>query len=628
MRFWKLRRTFTEALILKHFDLARPIILQHNASGFAIAGIRNPSNVCGVLRPVNVYSTKCSSAAQIYDNYDRELSAIVDTLKQWRHYLEGTNDKVSIWCDHQDLDYFQTSKVLSRWQARGAETLSADDFVIELLDPSYNPADSPSRWPHYNGAYQWPVAQPFQTVSVEPYDVLMRAIIVPHAFEPLVVEVLAKLVDHRIIDHTDTATEMSQWKVDSGVLTYKGRIYVPAINSLHGKVINLLHDNPESSHFGSLMNTDLVSGNFYWPPMHSLVRKYVSGCYVCHQITVPRHARHAINTHLEAPLSPCEGVMRDFVADLVQSTAWGYTGILIIVDQLTKMAICLPFRKDIDSPELARLFLQHVICKGGIPDNIVTDLGTQSPRPFRIGLCSHLGTDHRLATVFHPHRDGQTEHQSQTIEQYLRAFCNYEQDNWVEFFRLAKLGCNNAIHASMRMSPFWGNYHYHPVMHFKAPKQPFSLNSQIQAETFAAGLEETDQTVHNNMKEAQPNQKKDAGGNNVIFDVGDIVWLSTRHFQMTRPAMMLDHTRSGLRKVSIVINKNAYKIGLPYTVRNHILVHVSVLDLFTPPTAGQPPPEQQPTVVDDSDKCDVNQIRNCKRHYRKLNYLVQWTGYS
>ena len=43
----------------------------------------------------------------------------------------------------------------------------------------------------------------------------------------------------------------------------------------------------------------------------------------------------------------------DFVTDLPESMASGYTGILVIVDRLTKMAIYLPCRKDIDSPELA-----------------------------------------------------------------------------------------------------------------------------------------------------------------------------------------------------------------------------------------------------------------------------------
>jgi hypothetical protein len=63
----------------------------------------------------------------------------------------------------------------------------------------------------------------------------------------------------------------------------------------------------------------------------------------------------------------------DFVTDLPESMASGYTGILVIADRLTKMAIYLPCRKGIDLPELARLFFEHVICKRGVPDNIVTD---------------------------------------------------------------------------------------------------------------------------------------------------------------------------------------------------------------------------------------------------------------
>jgi len=332
LAFRNLKWTFTEAPILQHFDPAKPIILQTDASGFAIAGILNQYDVFGVLRPVNFYSRKCSPAEQNYDTYDRELLAMVETLKQWRHYLEGANYKVLIRCDHKNLEYFQTSKVLSRRQARWSEILSAYDFVIELLEGSENPADGPSRRPDYEIGYERPVARLLATVSVEPYDNLMPAIIAAQASDPLAVHLSAKHVDRPMIDGTDTAKEESQWKVVAGVLTYEGRIYVPAINSLRGKVISLLHDIPDSGHFGALKTTELVSRDFYWPVMDTRVRKYVSGCEVCHQIKAPRHARHGINMPLEIPSQPWEGVTMDFVTDLPESTASGYTGILVIVD--------------------------------------------------------------------------------------------------------------------------------------------------------------------------------------------------------------------------------------------------------------------------------------------------------
>jgi len=113
--------------------------------------------------------------------------------------------------------------------------------------------------------------------------------------------------------------------------------------------------------------------------------------------------------------------------------------------------------------------------------------------------------------------DGLTERQNQTMEQYLRAFCNYEEDNSVELLPLAEFAYTNAIHASTRMTPFWANYHYHPVMQFKAPKQPSSLNSEIQADAFAAGLEETHETLRKTLQEAQANQTKYAAGKEVVF---------------------------------------------------------------------------------------------------------------
>jgi len=247
---------------------------------------------------------------------------------------------------------------------------------------------------------------------VEPYDDIMAAIITAQGSDSLAVDVSAKLVDRPAADGTDTAEKETQRVVVAGALTYGGRIYVPAVDFLRGKVISLFHDNPESSQFGALKTNKLVSRDSYWPAMDSHIRRYVSGCEVCHRIKAPRHDRHGINMPLEAPSRPWTGVTMDCVTDMPESTASAYTGIRVIVEGLTKMAIYLPCRKDIDSPELARLSFEHVICKHRVPDNIVTDCGTQFTSQFWTRVCSHLSTDHQLSTAFHPDTDGQTERQN------------------------------------------------------------------------------------------------------------------------------------------------------------------------------------------------------------------------
>jgi hypothetical protein len=153
--FQKLKRAFTEAPILQHFDVEKPITLQTDASGFAIAGNLNQFDGFGVLRPTSFCSRKCSPAEQNCDTYDRELLAIVASMKQRRHHLEGARyNKILIQCDHKNLVYFQTTKVLLRRQPGWAEILSAYDFSIEDLDGTKNPADGPSRRRDYEEGYQ------------------------------------------------------------------------------------------------------------------------------------------------------------------------------------------------------------------------------------------------------------------------------------------------------------------------------------------------------------------------------------------------------------------------------------------------------------------------------------------
>ena len=80
------------------------------------------------------FSNKLSPTEINYEIYDKELLAVVRALERWRPELEGTIDPISIITDHKNLEYFMTTKVLNRRQARWSEFLSRFNFVI-----SYKP---------------------------------------------------------------------------------------------------------------------------------------------------------------------------------------------------------------------------------------------------------------------------------------------------------------------------------------------------------------------------------------------------------------------------------------------------------------------------------------------------------
>ena len=62
---------------------------------------------------------------------------------------------------------------------------------------------------------------------------------------------------------------------------------------------------------------------------------------------------------------------------------------------------------------------------------------------------------------------------NQTLEQYLRCYINYEQDNWVTLLPIAQFAYNSGKNVMIGMTPFYTNYGYEPMMSYEAlvPKQ-------------------------------------------------------------------------------------------------------------------------------------------------------------
>jgi hypothetical protein len=213
------------------------------------------------------------------------------------------------------------------------------------------------------------------------------------------------------------------------------------------------------------------------------------------------------------------------------------------------------------------------------------------------------------------------------MEQYLPGFCNYEQDNWVELLPLMEFAYNNSIHKSTLMTPFWANYIYHPTMQFKPPNDP-SFRSLVQADSWMAGMEETNRILQENIIEAEEQQTKYAGGIEMTFAVGDKVWLSTRNLKTSRPSNKLNYKRTGPSTVSKIIHKNAYKLDLPSTMRNLNVFHGSLLNRYTPPVGGQSSSEPHPMMVEETEEWEVNRMLDSRRRFGKPDFLVQWAGYN
>ena len=85
-------------------------------------------------------------AERNYQIYDQELLAIIEALKEWRHYLEGLPVPFEIATDHKNLEYWKTAQDLTRRQARWSLYLSRFNFTLGHLSGKANSqADALSR---------------------------------------------------------------------------------------------------------------------------------------------------------------------------------------------------------------------------------------------------------------------------------------------------------------------------------------------------------------------------------------------------------------------------------------------------------------------------------------------------
>ena len=100
---------------ITHFDLANPIVIETDASDYAIAAIISQiSPDDDDLHPIAFYSRGMKPAELNYKIYDKALLAIFEAFQQWHNYLEGSTHAVLVLSDHKNLEYFATTKQLTR----------------------------------------------------------------------------------------------------------------------------------------------------------------------------------------------------------------------------------------------------------------------------------------------------------------------------------------------------------------------------------------------------------------------------------------------------------------------------------------------------------------------------------
>nr|GEW41318.1 reverse transcriptase domain-containing protein [Tanacetum cinerariifolium] len=99
-----------------------------------------------------------------------------------------------------------------------------------------------------------------------------------------------------------------------------------------------------------------------------------------------------------------DNITMDFITKLPKSSQ-GFDTIWVIVDRLTKSAHFLSIREKDPLDKLARLYLNRIVARNGIPVLIICDRDGRFTSNFWKSFQKALGTDICKSTAYHPETD-------------------------------------------------------------------------------------------------------------------------------------------------------------------------------------------------------------------------------
>jgi len=153
----------------------------------------------------------------------------------------------------------------------------------------------------------------------------------------------------------------------------------------------------------------------------------VEGCDQCQRIKNRAEMPAGKLKPNEVPERPWQYISVDFITKLPMSK--GHDSILVVCDRFSKMSHFVATTEKTMVEGLARLFRDNVWKLHGLPESMILDIGPQFAAGLTKKLNKMLGIETKLSTAYHLQTDGQTERTNQELEQYLRMYVNYRQNN-------------------------------------------------------------------------------------------------------------------------------------------------------------------------------------------------------
>ena len=352
------------------------------------------------------------------------------------------------------------------------------------------------------------------------------------------------------------------------------------------RVLELAHTVPLAGHLGKKKTLARVSRRFYWPTMHKDVADFCRSCGTCQKFQ-RRKVPRAPLIPLPVIDEPFSRVAMDIVGPLPRSCS-GNRYVLVLCDYSTRYPEAIPLRA-IDAETIA-LELVKIFSRVGIPQEILTDQGSNFQSQLLKELYRLLHINALRTSPYHPQTDGLVERFNQTLKSMLRKVATDNGKDWDKLIPPLLFAYREVPQESTGFSPFellYGRDVRGPLDVLKESweaERRSDLNVIAYITLMRERLEEMSEHVHKNMQSAQTRQKSwyDKNARERSFQPGDqvLVLLPTSTSKLTAQWQ-------GPYTVVERVGKVNYRIRMPDRRKKQTVFHVNMLRKWhTPAAAG------------------------------------------